>query len=176
MAYVPDMKAYKPFYIQAADDTAATDTATAYGLVAKTNPFFALPEPKTPYTNDWKDENGDDEYTEQMFYQSFTFTVEFLIMVKGSETAASDINSQLREFFGKISSGEFMVYDAYTGIGFRKVRLSGCKNDNIEFKARDDWAYAFIEVEFKVNDPVTKVYLSDSGALVADADDEDEEA
>lgn len=170
MAYVPDMRDYKPFYIQAAGDTAATDTAEAYGLVAKTNPFFAVPEPKDVYCNDWKDEDGDDEYTDEMHYKSFTFSVEFLIMVKDSDTAASDINTQMQQFFDKVRSGEFMIYDAYTGLGFRNVRLSDCSNDKIEFKARDRWAYAFIEVKFKVNDPVTRVYLND-GALVADTEE-----
>ena len=57
MAYIPNISNYKPFYIQTASDNSAIDTLT-WGMVAKSNPYLALPKPKTPYKNEWKDENG----------------------------------------------------------------------------------------------------------------------
>ena len=61
MPYTPNIPDYKPFYIQCEDDASAKNTATEWGLVAKTNPYPALPDPKEPYKNDFADEDGEEE-------------------------------------------------------------------------------------------------------------------
>lgn len=166
--YVPDIVGYKPFYIQTSEDSSAIDTAAAWGLIAKSNPAPMLPSPKEPYKNDFKDENGDDEYNDSMFYEAFSFTVQFYVKAFADsvtgETAEAVLNNQVRSFFEKIASKEFAVYDSYTGIGYRSVRYAGCNRDSIEYKARGDWAQMFLEIEFKVNDPVTRMRLT-SGSL-----------
>lgn len=171
--YVPDILGYKPFYIQTEDDSFAVDTAAAWGLVAKSNPAPMLPSPKEPYKNDFKDENGDDEYCGNIFYEAFTFTVQFYVKAFAdpvtNTTAEAVLNDQVRRFFEKIASGEFRVFDSYTGIGYKSVRYAGCDNDSIEYKARDNWATMIIEIEFKVNDPVTRMRLV-AGKLIAAPD------
>lgn len=170
MAYVPELRDYKPFYIQAEGDATAIDTASEWGLVAKTNPYVGLPVPKSPYSNDFKDEDGEDEYVAEMHYEPLTFKVEFYVTARsdGDTTAAAALNAQLRGFFEHVRAGEFMTYDSYTGVGFRKVRYAGCDNDGAEFRARDGWAYAFVEVEFKANDPVTRMIMS--GGSITEAE------
>lgn len=161
MAYIPEIVDYKPFYIQTDADDAAINT-TEWGMVAKSNPYPALPNPKEPYKNEWKDEDGDDEYTAEMCYEAFEFDVTFYVKVV-DESADSLLVSQVRSFFDKIKQGEFKVYDAYTKIGRQKVRYAGYKEDS--YKRGTDWARAIFTVTFKVNDPITRIIFQ-RGQLV----------
>lgn len=166
MAYIPDIVDYKPFYIQSDADEAAIDT-TAWGMVAKANPFPALPTPKEPYRNEWLDEDGDDEYTAQMVYEAFEFDVQFYVKAFDSPAGSGEeiIRKQMDEFFAKIKAGEFSVFDAYTGLGRRKVRYAGFSEDG--FKRGRDWARAIFTITFKVNDPVTRMVMYD-GKIIAE--------
>lgn len=169
MPYTPNIVDYKPFYIQSGADTAAIDTASVYGMVAKVNPLPLMPEPKEPYSNDWKDEDGDDEYTAKMYYEAVEFEVSFYIKAyaTSSLTAEAVLRSQVDSFFAKVRDGEFMTYDSYTGVGFRKVRYAGYEEES--FLRRSTWARAIFTVKFKANDPVTRTYLS-GGAITFDED------
>lgn len=168
MVFIPEIADYKPFYIQTDADSKAIDT-TEWGLVAKANPFAALPNPKDPYRNEWHDENGDDEYVDEMYYGSISFSVSFYVKAYATQTKSAEavLISQIDSFFSKIRQGEFMVFDSYTGIGRRKVRYAGFDED--EFKKRsksgNGWARAIFTIKFKVNDPITRVYLV-NGSLV----------
>ncbi len=161
MLWTPFINNYKPFYIQTDADATAVDTMQRWGLVAKTNPYPAFPTPKEPYKNEWKDEDGDDEYTAQIYYESFTFEVQFFIKAyaETDKSAVAVLRGQMSDFFEHIRHGEFKVYDSYTGLGRQKVRYAGYEEG--EFKARDDWARLIFTVTFKVNDPATFLTLSD---------------
>lgn len=165
MAYIPDIVNYQPFYIQTDADATAIDT-TAWGMVAKANPFPALPNPKEVYKNEWLDEDGDDEYNAEMYYEAYEFDVQFYVKTTGSN-AASTLVSQINSFLNKIKQGEFKIYDSYTGIGRQKVRYAGFNSDEYKrrFKKSSDWARAIFTITFKVNDPVTRIVYS-GGSLV----------
>lgn len=181
MAYIPHITDYKPFYIQRTQmqtsdegeeievdvDATALDTSVQWGLVAKANPYPALPTPKTPYSNSFNDENGDDEYLDAVRYQSFEFEVEFYVKAFSTATssAADVLRQQVQSFFNHIKTGEFKVYDAYTGLGRRKARYAGYKESDGGYVMRDDWARLIFTVTFKVNDPITAMTLSD-GVIV----------
>lgn len=170
MVYIPEIIDYKPFYIQTDVDTKAIDTIT-WGLVAKTNPFPVLPNPKEPYKNDWADEDGDDEYiglTDKngdyhsgMRYEPIEFDVSFYIKTEG-ENAEKTLISQVESFFEKISRREFKIYDSYTGIGRQKVRYAGFNEESFKknLLKSNGWARAIFSIKFKVNDPITRITLS----------------
>lgn len=166
MAYVPTISSYKRFLIQTTGDNVAWDTRT-YGLIAKSNPYPILPEAKDVYNNDWKDEDGDDEYNVQMVYKAFEFDVSFYVKTYGANAEAT-LRGQMRDFFDKIRRGEFKVYDEYTGLGFTGVRYKSFKEE--EFKARKakgsdrskDWARCIFSVTFKVNDPTSRMAYSNN--------------
>lgn len=163
---------YKPFYIQYGENALATDTKTAWGMVAKTNPYPLLPTPKDPYKNDWKDEDGDDEYTTYMHYKGFEMEVEFYVKaVDGTTTtAAADLHTAVWSFFTAVREGNFRVYDAYTGLGFQRVRYAGSDFEDATFKERNGTATVMFTVKFKVNDPVTRMTLSNGVITAAGAD------
>lgn len=172
MVYIPEIIDYKPFYIQTDVDSTAIDT-TFWGLIAKTNPFPVLPSPKEPYKNDWLDEDGDDEYiglTDKngdyhsgMRYESIEFDVSFYIKTTG-EDAEKTMVSQIESFFQKISRKEFKIYDSYTGIGRQKVRYAGFDEESYKrnLKKGNGWARAIFSIKFKVNDPITRITLSNN--------------
>lgn len=167
----PTISGYKPFYIQKGQT--CYDTQAQWGFIAKSNPYPALPEPKEPYANKFKDHDGDDEYTENMYYESFTFDVQFYIRAKDTvvnnavtETAAETIRTKLKAFFDFVKSGDLMVFDSYTALGRRNVRYAGYKEE--DFKARGSGATCIFTITFKVNDPVTMMkYNSTTGKIVA---------
>lgn len=164
MVLIPKIFDYKPFYIQTSADSQARDT-TEWGLIAKVNPYPLLPDPKEPYKNEWNDENGDDEYCEQMFYESIEFTVSFCIIAMDSaeERAEEIIREKVESFFSAIRSGQFKIFDSYNGIGRQKVRYAGYSEE--KFIKRADKARAIFDIRFKANDPVTRMVLRE-GSIV----------
>lgn len=165
MIFVPKIVGYKPFYLQASSDDVAIDTIEL-GLVAKSNPYPVIPTPKSVYKNEWKDEDGDDEYVDSIRYSSISFSVSFYVKAFDDEdiTAKEVILSNMDSFFAKIKEGEFMVYDSYTGIGYRKVRFESYKEES--FKSRGNWAKCIFTVTFKVNDPITRMKLGSDGNII----------
>lgn len=163
---------YKPFYIQYGENALATDTKEAWGMVAKTNPYPLLPSPKNPYGNDWKDEDGDDEYTTYMHYEGFEMEVEFYMKAVDGQntTAAADLHLAAWSFFQAVREGNFRVYDAYTKLGFQRVRYAGSDFGDATFKERKGTATAMFKVKFKVNDPVTRMTYN-NGVITADGAD-----
>ncbi len=163
MPYLPLIFNYKPFYIQIGNDN-AIDTSTQWGMIAKENPYVALPKPKEPYKNSWKDEDGDDEYNSVMKYEAFTFDVKFLIITKDTTAGAvttkavTILRNQMDSFFDTVKQGEFKIFDSYTGLGRQRVRYDGYKED--DFKERNGKARVEFTVTFKVNDPVTLMKMS----------------
>lgn len=152
---------YKPFYIQRVNSTTVVDTREEWGLVAKSNPFPALPNPKEPYANNWLDEDGLDEYNASMYYEPIEYDVSFYVKTyaSGGTSAVEVLRTWLGDFFAYVRDGEFRTFDSYTGIGYRKVRYNGYSEDY--FRARDTWAAATITVKFKANDPTTRMYLKE---------------
>ena len=162
-AFIPLMRGYKPFYIQVVSGgVKVCHDTTEWGLVARTNPYPALPNPKDPYRNEWPGEDGDDEYTAQMHYEAFEMQVGFYVKCFNSGTvkASEVLRLQLDSFFSAVRQGEFDIYDMYTGLGYRKARYAGY--DDPEYIERDNWAKLKFTATFKVNDPVTRMKLSSS--------------
>jgi hypothetical protein len=165
MIHIPEIVNYNPFYIQTSADAEAIDTRE-WGLVAKVNPYPLLPKPKAPFNNEWYDEHGDDEWNDVIYYEAFEFSVSFYIKAYDSDEGSAEqiIREKVDSFFSKIKSGEFAVYDAYNGIGRKKVRYAGYSEE--EFKRRSNYARAIFSITFKVNDPVTRMTLK-KGQIVA---------
>ena len=161
---MPEIVDYKPFFIQTESDTVARNT-TEWGLIAKTNPYPLLPNPKDPYKNDLHDENGDDEWVEKMYYQPIEFEVSFYVKAyeTGSESAEIVLRKQIDEFFSAIRAGKFKIYDSYNGIGRQKVRYAGYSEE--DFTKRGNWARAIFKIKFKVNDPITRMVMSNNSIV-----------
>lgn len=168
MAYVPYIKDYKPFYIQNAAGE-CYDTAAQWGMVAKSNPYPMLPEPKAPYFTDWKDVSGDDEYVESMAYESQEISVTFYVIVYGGTTSEAVLRDQIWEFFKFVKSGYMYIYDSYTGYGRSKVRYAGYTEESDGFRRTSEYARAIFTVKFKVNEPTVECVYENGKIIVYDA-------
>lgn len=169
MLYVPPIRGeYHPFYIQLSGSNSAVDIKSTYSVIIKTHDYPSFRKPKDPYNNDWYDENGDDEYTAQMYFQAFTFKAQCVMFAKGQteDAAIADLKSGVYAFMDALSGGEFKTYDGWTGFGFQKVRLSEFRMPGEgDYDTMDGMSRVIFTVEFKVNDPVTKMKLQ-NGAIV----------
>lgn len=156
---------YKPFYIQYGNNPTATDTREEWGMIAQVNPYPLMPNPKQCYNNDWKDEDGDDEYNEVMHYEAFEMEVQFYLKAVATTTrsAAAELKTLVDSFFDAVKQGEFKVYDSYTECGFQKVRYAGYSTE--EYKSRGNWARVQFIVKFKVNDPTTRMTMNNSSIV-----------
>lgn len=172
MLYVPPIRDYKPFYIQVGTAQSATDIKEAYSVVIKTHDYPSYRKPKEPYKNNWYDEHGDEEYLAQMYYEAFTFKAECVMFALGPN-AREDLVAGLIAFQNALS-GEFSIYDDWTGFGFKGARLSQfqmpSEGNFSAFRAKSgstttEYTRLIFTVEFKVNDPVTRMVYS-NGAIV----------
>ena len=159
-----NIRDYQNLYFQADSDQSAW-TEEAYHLVAQSQPYQDNAEVKEPYKNTWFDEDGDEEYTAQMFRKAFEFQVKFFVkaVAASDATAMSEIVAQRNAFRERlIESGSFKFYDDWNKSGFRGVRF--VKDDTEERQIKDGVAWMIFSVTFKVNDP-NAVALS-NGSLV----------
>ena len=166
MPYIPIIAHYHPFYIQSDTDALALDTAANWGMVAMTNPYSILPKAKTPYKTSWLDEDGDDEYAGELYFEAQEISVKFYVKTydTGGVSAQEVMNTQLRNFFAKIKSGQFRIYDSDSRIGRQKVRYVDYAEEGKRIEG-DGWVVARFTVRFKVNDPVTMMVMS-NGSIV----------
>jgi len=163
MLYVPPISDYKPFYIQFGSGT-AQDLLSVYSIIVKAHDYPSAWKIKEPYKNDWKDEDGDDEYIPANGFKiaAFTFHLECAMFARGVSDAAAiaELNEGIRAFQSAMQSGAFSTYDAYTGFGFQNVRISEIQNVSSDsYRVEDNQARVIFSVTLKVNDPVTRMVL-----------------
>lgn len=161
-----NIRDYRNLYFQADGDESAWTEGT-YHLVAQVQPYQDNAAVKDPYKNNWLDEDGDDEYTAQMFRKAFEFQVKFFVKaVAASDTTAMDEVVGQRNAFRDvlINAGSFKFYDDWNRCGFRSVRF--VKDETEERHIKDGVAWMIFSVTFKVNDP-NAVVLSGSSLIDA---------
>lgn len=156
--YNPTITGYAPFYIQRGTDATAIDIKTTYGIIIKVHEYPLKLKAKTPYNNDWKDRNGDDEWNSTMHYEAFTLRTQAVVMTNAaaSATARAELANAVRAFRTAISQGEFKIWDAWTCFGFQKVRLEEFQQiDEGNFDEKDGHCRLIFSFTLKVNDPTT---------------------
>lgn len=166
--YVPRLKNWAPFYIQRNTDASAIDIQTQYGVTIKVHEYPSKRKVKQPYKVDWKDQHGDDEYCDYLFYEAFKLTLECVILTKEANSSASrqEIKAQIRNFENAIAQGEFKIYDDYTKFGFRKVRIDEFPQIADDgFKNFDGRCRLIFKMVLKVNDPVTNMVMSNGNIV-----------
>ena len=84
--------------------------------------------------------------------------------------AAADLHLAAWSFFQAVREGNFRVYDAYTKLGFQRVRYAGSNFEDATFKERGGTATVMFKVKFKVNDPVTRMTMNNGVITADDAD------
>lgn len=166
MLVVPPISDYKPFYIQTQNGESAIDIKEVYSVIIKAHDYPLTRTVKTPYNNAWFDEHGDDEYLGPVYFEAFTFRAECVMLARDSAggTAEADLVSGVRAFENFLcTTGPLRIFDSWTGFGFRDVRLVSVTEG--KFDRWDNRTRVIFTVEFKVNDPATRMVLY-NGSIV----------
>jgi hypothetical protein len=168
--YIPTVRNYAPFYIQREADATAVNIRTTYGVTIMAHEYPSKRKVKQPYSNDWKDRDGDDEWVESLNYEAFTLELKCVIFTRSSNSGASrqEMKAAIRAFENAIRVGEFKIYDDWTKFGFRKVRLDEFpKISDGDFDEMDGHCRLIFNVSLKVNDPTTDMVLSNNSIVEA---------
>ena len=152
-------KPYAILFKKSKNNASVVDTLSNWSIVCKDFPFKLYGEAKELAKNNWKDEDGDDEYIpSEIRIEAYEIKVDFAY--KGEMNSA---NSSIRGFLdyltGKDGTGaDLMVYDTYTKIGRKNVRYVSVDED-LFYRQEADGDLIVFSVTFKVNDPVTDITL-----------------
>ena len=172
MLIVPNISDYRPFYIQFQTGFAQNILET-FKVVVQVRDYPSALKVKEPYKNQWKDQHGDEEYIapDGLKFESFTLKVQCAMFARAAstDTAIADIKSGIRAFQMALSKGFMKIYDAYTGFGFKDVRLQ-------EFPQPTEDAYEvwngstrlLFSFTLKVNDPVTSMKYSPANNFIVE--------
>lgn len=166
--YLPNIRSYAPFYIQREADSSAIDIRSTYGVIIMIHEHPSKRKVKTPYKNDWKDRDGDDEWNNVLNYEAFTLRLKCVIFTKDSDSDAAreELKTAVWVFQESIRDGEFKIYDDWTKYGFQKVRIEEFQEiGDGDFDEKDGHCRLIFTVTLKVNDPTTRMALS-GGSIV----------
>ena len=149
-----DIDGYKGFYIQKAESQDIKESNESWNIVVKIIPFTLIPDVKEYAKTDWRDQNGDDEFIPSVpVYKAYDLDVTFYCIAPHNTA-----NGYIKSFFDYIRSGEFSLYDKYTGIGRQKVHyVSFSPKSFIRRRGQND--VVEFTLKFKVNDPLTDIIL-----------------
>ena len=168
--YIPPIINYKPFYIQRDTDATAVNIQTAFGVTVIVTEYPSKRKVKEPYKVSWKDQHGDDEYCDYLFYEAITLKLRCAIFTReaNSETSRAEIKKQIRNFQNAIAQGEFRIWSDWTKYGYRKVRISEFSEiSDGNFSNWDGRCRLIFDMLLKVNDPITNMKY-DNGSIVED--------
>lgn len=160
--YIPEVRNYAPFYIQRGTDASAVNIQTAYGVTVMIHEYPSKRKVKATYSNDWKDRDGDDEWTASLNYEAFTLELKCVIFTESASSAAArrELQDAIKAFEDAIKSGEFSIYDDWTKFGFRGVRLDEFpKISEGDFDEKYGHCRLIFNIVLKVNDPMTEMTL-----------------
>lgn len=144
------------------------DTYAAFKVVCQEFPFKVLPKTRDLAKRTWNDEHGDDEYVspEGLFFDAYDIEVKFLY-AGAEQDLPSDVTNFINFICGRNENGAplLAIYDEYTLIGRRDVRVQEVENELYFYNEYEIDAIASFKVKFKVNDPVTNVILNVNGVV-----------
>lgn len=140
-------------------DAAVKDTVADFGVWCSELPLDVGLEVKEPVTRDWRDEDGEDAYTDGGLYvAAYDMTVKWL--AKG---AAGTVRDMVRAFIdylsGRDGSGVKMrIYSEWSGMGRQHVRLKKV-DSSAKLDRCGDFEVVSFDTTLRVEDPVTQTVL-----------------
>lgn len=134
-------------------------TLAEWNIACRDCPFKDDGDSKEVYSNNWKDEHGEDAYIPSVVY-SEAYDLEVGLVYKGELGSAYPALKSFRDYLRGIDGdgAELEVYNPHTGIGRGKCYLKSFPTKDF-FQSNIDEGLEF-SVVFRVTDPVTDVVLS----------------
>lgn len=153
------MNYYKVLIQKEKEDAVVKDTVSDFDIWCAEIPFNIGMDVKEPTVRDWKDEDGEDSYTDGgLRFSAYDMKVKWC--VKGDKFSS---NAKIRAFLnflsGKDGSGEKMkIYCEWTQIGRQNVRLKKIEDD-AELYREEDGDVVVWSTTLRVEDPITEINL-----------------
>lgn len=130
-----------------------------WGIAANELPLKRFAEAKDLPSNDWRDENGSEEYfPDKLVYKAYEVEVKLSI----KSTTMADLSTKLSQFLNFISGGFFSIYDPNRLLGRTNVRFVSY-SDEAEYSCGHNNGKQYLvnfSVKLKVNDPITNITLN----------------
>lgn len=148
---------YYKYYIQKEETgSSVKELGEDFGFYEMECKFFGGNEAKDVPKREWYDENGDDEFVPaEQKYKSFEIDVKF--GYKGKMNSANAALNKLRDY---LNGGTMKIFDTYNNTGRQNVRFLSINDEAELIRDKEDGDILLITAKFKVNDPVTDIYLT----------------
>ena len=172
MLTIPNITDYRPFYIQFQTGY-AQNILDAYKVVVQVHDYPSALKVKEPYKNNWKDRHGDEEYIapDGLKFEAFTIKVQCAMFSRAAstDTAISELKAGMRAFQMALSKGFMKIYDAYTGYGFKDVRLQEFPQPNEDaYQVWNGNTRLLFSFTLKINDPVTSMKYNPANNFIVE--------
>ena len=149
-------------YFRKTGSSTVVDSVRDFGMYCKEVPFTIFGEAKELSSDDYKGEDGEDEYIPKKLPLK-SYTIEVTFAFKGDRDSANKALVSFMNYLtgrdGNDEGAEFDMYSSYTNIGRQKCRFVSISND-AELVRKDGYDILFPKITFKVNDPATDIVLS----------------
>jgi hypothetical protein len=149
---------YLPLYIKVGESGAYSDsmsyeeafcTKEAFGLWNQHVSFVIAPKIKTPITQTWLDEDGDDVFLPPSGIKNESYDLTYSFAYIENDGMA---NVKISQFIKRIRGKWLKIYDCYTNTCRKGVYLEEIGEPN-RYKRRGDQEVFEIELKFKCNFP-----------------------
>ena len=172
MLTIPNITDYRPFYIQFQTGY-AQNILDAYKVVVQVHDYPSALKVKEPYKNNWKDRHGDEEYIapDGLKFEAFTIKVQCAMFSRAAstDTAISELKAGMRAFQMALSKGFMKIYDAYTGYGFKDVRLQEFPQPNEDaYQVWNGSTRLLFSFTLKIHDPVTSMKYNPANNFIVE--------
>lgn len=133
------------------------EVVSDFGIYCKNIPFKMFGDVKEPYSNDWIDEDGEEEYLPAGGLKWKSYEIEVEWAYKGDVNTA---NKKILDFINYLSGRSdgqpsMSIYCTHTGIGRTNVRLVKVADKATLVRDENNGDIVLFTTTLKVCDPVT---------------------
>lgn len=154
--------------------TATINSEEEFHMVVSEIPFHFVGDVKEPYSNDWKDEDGVEEYLPDEGLRLSAYDMDVTFLYNGAfNSFAGNLRNFLDYLLGTQTDGNgnhidngcrLTIYDTYNAVGRQDVRVKKIDPDvfvkqNVSQGTNQE--IAKFKITFRVGDPVTDIPYSD---------------
>ena len=134
------------------------EVVSSFGIYCKDIPFLMYSDVKEPYSNDWLDEDGIEEYIPKEGLKMKPYDMEVEWAYKGAMYSANDKIKKFLDYLSGRSDNQpqMAIYCDYTKIGRYKIRLSKISDKVTLVRDKDNGDIVIFKTTLKVCDPVTE--------------------
>lgn len=140
------------------------DVINSFDIYCKSIPFVLYTDVKEPYSNDWLDEDGLQEYLPQGGLKMKSYDMDIEWAYKGAYKSAAEKIKPFLDYLTGRSDGqpEMSIYCDWTNIGRTKIRLVKVSEKATYVSDEGNEDIVIFSTTLRVADPVTEFVVDKS--------------